>query len=1176
MSFAHLHLHTQYSLLDGAIRVKDLVGRCAELGMPSVAMTDHGNLYGAVDFYQRCKDGGIKPIIGCETYVTLQPFAQRNKRDNFHLILLAKNETGYRNLSYLVSKAFIDGFYYDPCISKELLAERSEGLICLSGCLGGELAKTWKNQGPEQARAVASGYREIFGDDYFLEIQHNGYPEQVEYNVEVERMGAELGIPLVVTNDCHYLHKHEHDAQNVLMAVQTGTTMDDETRKLRHPAPELYFKDIDALRSQFPDHPEALANTLRIADMCHVELDLGRTFLPDFPIPDGHTLESYLRERAEYGLKRRLEEARRRGMPTDEGVYRDRLEHELGIICAMGFPGYFLIVWDFIRYAHDHGVAVGPGRGSGAGSLVAYSLRITDIDPIPYDLLFERFLNPERVSMPDFDIDFCMNRRDEVIQYVQEKYGKDNVGQIVTFGQLKARSAVRDVGRALALPFGEVDKLAKLIPDMGPADPITLERAKELEPRIRDAIDGNETYAKLFDIAGTLEGLLRHPGVHAAGIVIAGKPLWEHVPVRTGEAGLLVTQFDKDMVERAGLVKFDFLGLKTLTMIDEAVKLINVGKGPEDDGFLDMTTLPLDDRPTYDLISVADTAGVFQLESSGFQDIIRRLKPDRFEEIIALVALYRPGPMKSGMVDRYIDRKHGREAIEVPHPSCEKTLSESYGVIVYQEQVMRIAVALCGFSMGQADSLRKAMGKKSASLMAKSRADFVQGALDTSGMPEAEASALFTKIEEFAGYAFNKSHSAAYGLIAYQTAYLKAHHPVEFWAALLTTERDNTDKVVKYIHEARSAGIDVQPPDVGESHVEFSVADGRIRFGLGAVKGVGTMAVLAVLEARADEAFTSIFDFVERVDTQKVNRKTLEALVQCGAFDTLGVGRARTFSAIDRALEIAQRAEADKNQIDLFSAPAAGAAGDAGSTVNETIVREYPEVPEWSDRERLRLERKCLGFYVSGHPLDGYQSELARYASHTTATLASAGDRGEVTFGAILSSKRERVGKSGGRTCFATVEDLHGQIEVLVFPRTYEEVRDLLDDEDPEPILIEGSVSIEGDDDSAVPKIKAKSIKLLAEVRQEKTRKVAFHLRAVGGAYDHTPDTVLKLKQLLKDHPGRCEAYAVVHLSDPKAEVVLRLDDRWRCSSAEDLVSPAEALLTTPDTPPGKSPVGLR
>jgi DNA polymerase-3 subunit alpha len=1155
MSFAHLHLHTQYSLLDGAIRVKDLVERAAELGMPAVAMTDHGNLYGAVDFYKRATKAGVKPIIGCETYVTRQEHGARNRRDNFHLILLAKSNTGYQNLSRIVSRAFLKGFYYDPCTDLQSLAEHAEGLVCLSGCLGGELASTFRNEGRAAAERVAAEYREIFGDSYYLEIQHNGYDEQVGYNEELSSLGRQMGIPLVATNDCHYMHASEHEAQEALMAVQTGKTLADENR-MRHPAAELWFKDLATMMEQFSDHPEAVENTLRIAEACNVEMKLGQVLLPKFPVPEGYDLGSYLSEQSYEGLARRFREAKAFGRTPDEGAYRARLQTELGIITSMDFPGYFLIVWDFIRHAKEAGIPVGPGRGSGAGSLVAYALRITDIDPIPYDLLFERFLNPERVSMPDFDIDFCMNRRDEVIRYVSEKYGAENVGQISTFGVLKARSVIRDTGRVMGLPYGEVDRLAKLIPDMGPKD-IPLAEAIEREPRLREAVEGNPIYRDLFKTAGVLQGLYRHPGVHAAGVVIADKPLVEYVPVCKGQNGELVTQFAKDEVEDIGLVKFDFLGLKTLTMLQQAVMLAN--RDLPADGQLVLENLALDDEATYKLIQTAETAGIFQLESSGFQEIIRRLRPDRFEEIIALVALYRPGPLQAGMVEDFIDRKHGRAPVTYPHPLCMEILEETYGVIVYQEQVMRIAVSLCGYTMGQSDELRRAMGKKKPEEMAKHRKRWVDGALEVGGMPGNEAEKLFDDVEVFAGYAFNKSHSAAYGLLTYQTAYMKAHHPVEFMAALLSTDRDNTDKVVKYINEARSMGIDVLPPDVNESDVDFAVSEGRIRFGMGAVKGVGESAVRGVLAAREDGPFTSIFDFAERIDLKRINKKVMEALVQCGAFDSTGSGRARTFHAIELALEIAHRKEANKNQFDMF-----GGMGTPGSDI--TVAREHPEVEEWSERERLALEKACVGFYVSGHPLDSYRDELARYSGVTTETMLDLPDNAEITFGGVIATMRERPTRSGaGRNAFAMVEDLLGQVEVLFFSAVFAEAEHIIKSE--EPILIKGTVVHDGDLDARSTKVKAKEVRLLREVREEQTSKIAFHLHGD----EHNPEVVAQLKDLMRRHPGRCEAWVVLDIPD-QGEVVMRLDDRWRVSSAEEMVSKAESLLGLP----GRRGVELR
>ena len=1150
--FVHLHLHTQYSSLDGAIKVRELMQRVKALDMDAVAITDHGTMHGVVDFYQQARKADIKPILGCEIYVTAGDHRDRSLRDNYHLTLLAETDEGYRNLVYLVSMANVNGFYYNPRIDKQLLSEHHTGIIALSGCLGGEVSQTFLQKGYEAAREAAASYRDIMGpDNYFIEVMHNGLEEQVRFNEAAVRMSAELGIPLVATNDCHYMGAGDAFAQEVLMCISTGKTLADE-RRLRHDSSEYYLKDPDTMRQQFADLPAALEATRAIADRCNVTLDLGNTYLPNFPVPDGFTLESYLYDRAEDGLERRLADLRTRRQRFDETEYRERLAHELRIICKMGFPGYFLIVWDFIRHAKENAIPVGPGRGSGAGSLVAYCLGITDIDPMTYDLLFERFLNPERVSMPDFDIDFCMNRRDEVIRYVGQKYGNDNVAQIVTFGMLKARSCLRDVGRVMGLSYGEVDRIAKLVPE---ELNITLSKAMDKEPRLREVVESSEQYGQLFQTAKALEGLHRHSGVHAAGIVIGDRPIYEYVPVKRSDDGGLVTQFAKDEVEQAGLVKFDFLGLKTLTLLDHAMRIINRGRAPEQR--LDMDRIPLDDGETFRLISRANTLGVFQLESSGFQEIIRRLKPDRFEDIIALVALYRPGPLKAGMVDDYINRKHGREAVSFPHPATEPILSPTYGVIVYQEQVMRIAVELCGFSMGQADTLRKAMGKKKADVMAAMRDAFVKGAAGR-GMDPDRAGELFSQIEEFAGYAFNKSHSAAYALISYQTAYLKAHYPVAFMAALLTSEKDNTDKVVTYIQEAKVMEIPVLGPDINESEVDFSVAGPRIRFGMGAIKGVGVTAVQAILEARDDGGgpFSTFYDCLERLDLRRVNRKVVEALVSSGAFDSFERPRRQLAETVDRAIERAQAAQRDRdsgqsNLFGLFEAAPSPSEDSAG-----LIEESYPDVEEYREKERLRLEKETLGFYISGHPLDAYRDEIGRLGVTPIGRLNTLDDRAKVNIAGVVTSLRERITKSGtGRNAFVQFEDLTGAVELLVFRSAFEAAEEMLKAD--EPLLVKGNVTIDGDGDSRSAKVKVEEVSTLASVREEQTSRILLRL----DTSLHGEAVLDSLRGLLQENPGSCKAFVVVSDPEQRTDTLLRVDETLTCAPNDDLLAAVDRLL---------------
>src|SRR4051794_36803465 len=895
--FTHLHLHTLYSLLDGAIRLPDLMKSCADTGMKAVAVTDHGNMFGVVSFYQEAKKHGIKPIIGFEAYVAGEKgMGDKSQRIGNHLVLLAQNDAGYRNLRYLSTKAFTDGFYYDPRVDKPLLKAHSEGIIALTACMAGAVPRAVRRGDMDEARREVRDLKAIFGDRLYLEIQSNALKEQLPVNHGICQLAREEGLQLVATADSHYVKREDAKAHEVLMAIASGRTFDDPKR-LRHDTEELYIKApsemygaLEAVTGVGAEWQEAVHNSWRIAAMCNVELNLKDKHLPKFQVPEGDTLDSYLQKRAREGLDQRFAEIARTGRRIDADVYRERLERELAGGVTMHFSGYFLIVQDFINWAKSNGIPVGPGRGSGAGSLVAYSLRITDIDPLPYNLLFERFLNPERVSMPDFDIDFCQDRRGEVISYVTEKYGKDNVAQIITYGALSAKSAIKDVARVMGLPFAEVNELTRNIPALIDGHPPTIEKALQHEPKLTQIQEQKPIFKQIIEFARALEGLTRSTGMHAAGVVIGEKPLWEYVPLCRGQNGELVTQFAKDEVELAGLVKVDLLRLTPLTVISEAVKLVNRGRAEPER--VDIALLPLDDRKTYQLISSGDTAGIFQMESSGFTEMVKKLKPSVFEDIVAAGALYRPGPLESGMVDVFINRKHGREKVTYPHPKLETILKDTYGVIVYQEQVMQIAQVLGGYSLGRADLLRRAMGKKKADVMAKERDGFVAGCA-ASGVDSKTANDIFDLMEKFAEYGFNKSHSAAYGLITYQTAWLKAHHPVEFMAALLTSEKDNTDKVVAHIAEARGDGLTVLPPDVNDSDLAFGVGhDAKagkklIRFGLGAIKGVGENSIEGIIAAR-DKPFAGLFDFCARIDTKKINRKTLEALVAAGAFDFTG------------------------------------------------------------------------------------------------------------------------------------------------------------------------------------------------------------------------------------------------------------------------------------------------
>ncbi|RKH09821.1 DNA polymerase III subunit alpha [Corallococcus sp. CA053C] len=1134
MSFTHLHLHTLYSLLDGAIRMKDLIKTVKEKGMSSVAVTDHGNMFGTIDFYKKAKDAGIKPILGLEAYVAGPKGREdRSEKVAHHLILLAKNDEGYANLRYLSSTAYMNGFYYHPRIDKEVLAKHSKGLFGLTACLGGEVTSACFRGDMDHARRAATEYKNIFEPgQFFLEIQSNGMPEQDKANENLKQLSRDIDVPLVATADAHYIKREDARAHELLMCIASGKTLAD-SKRLRHSTDKLYVTSPTEMLEFFKDTPEAVHNTQRIAEQCNVELKLGKPMLPTFKVPDSHTPDSFMAELAYEGLRQRFEELKHQ-YPIDHQQYKDRLTLELGVIQRMGFSGYFLIVQDFINWAKDHNIPVGPGRGSGAGSLVAYALRITDLDPIPYNLLFERFLNPERVSMPDFDIDFCQDRRDEVIKYVGRKYGEMNVGQIITFGSLKAKSVLRDVCRVFGLPFSEGDRIAKLVPEVLN---ITLKEAIEMEPRLKEMIEkpsnigeveGNPVTTKdVLEIALALEGLHRQPGMHAAGVVIADKPLWEFVPVYSppGEK-ILITQFAKDEVEAAGLVKFDFLGLKTLTVIQQALDLVNRNHKKD----IKRHEIPLTDPEMWALMAKGDTAGVFQMESSGFTEMVMKLKPSCFEDVIAAGALYRPGPLDAGMVDVFINRKHGREKVSYPHPNLEPVLKDTYGVIVYQEQVMQISQVLGGYTLGRADLLRRAMGKKKAEVMQAERAGFMEGC-KANNVDLKVAGEIFDLMEKFAEYGFNKSHSAAYGLVTIHTAWLKAHYPCEFMAALLTSEKDNTDKVVKHIGEARESGTQVLPPDVNQSDLAFGAVDGKIRFGLGAIKGVGEGAIESILEARKEGPFKSLFDFCERVDGRRVNRKVLEALVKAGSFDFEKRPRAQLFETIERAMNRGSASQKDKaaGQSSLFGMLSGPASAGTG------LKDDYASVDEWPEKERLAYEKESIGFYVSGHPLYQYEKELKRYARPITAVQRARRDE-KITVAGIITVLRERPTKTGKRMAWVTIEDLSGSTELVCFPGKdgtrnvmgkdgkwskqgpkpgYEQWEHLLKSDD--PILVTGTVQIsQRDENTPTAELIVDDIQSLKSVREKRTKRLELRLPADVV----TEERLAKLNELAKKYAG--------------------------------------------------------
>ncbi|MHB8416887.1 MAG: DNA polymerase III subunit alpha [Myxococcales bacterium] len=1148
--FAHLHLHTLYSLLDGAIRLKDLTATVKDKGMDCVAVTDHGNMFGAADFYLQAKAAGLKPIFGSEVYVAgPKGRKDRTERSSNHLVLVAENQEGFANLRYLASMAYLEGHYYNPRIDKQLLNGRTKGLFAFTACLGGEVPNACLRGDMDHARAAAREYKDLFEPGhFFLEVQSNGLTEQKKVNASLAELGEGLGIPLVATADAHYVKPSDAKAHEYLMCIASGKTFEDQKR-LRHETEELYIKSGQEMLDALPEFGQAIANAADIARRCRVDLPMGKPMLPRFQVPDGFDDKTYLEKLARAGLDRRFKEL---GRPVDRDAYVRRLEDEIAVIKSCGFAGYFLIVQDFINWAKAQGIPVGPGRGSGVGSLVAWALRITDLDPIPYRLLFERFLNPERVSMPDFDVDFCQDRRDEVIGYVTQKYGKSHVGQIITFGSLKARSVIRDVVRVRGLPFAEGDKLAKLVPEGDPK--MTLGKALELEPRLKALYDEGGVYREILDIALALEGLHRQAGMHAAGVVISDRPLWEVVPLYqpSGE-DFLVTQFAKDEVEKVGLVKFDFLGLKTLDVIDGAVKMVNQNR-PAGSEEISADRIPLDDPETYALIGRGDTAGIFQLESSGFTELVTKLKPSRFEDIIAAGALYRPGPLETGMVDDYIARKHGKARVAYPHPKLAGVLEETYGVIVYQEQVMQVSQVLAGFTLGRADILRRAMGKKKPEEMQKLRAEFCDGAA-ANGVEPKVAGEIFDLMEKFAGYGFNKSHSAAYALVTVQTAWLKAHHPAEFMAALLSSEADNTDKIVAHIADAREAGLQVLPPSVNESALRFSVPkDGgrTIRFGLGAVKGVGEAAVEAVLEAREQGRFHGLSDFCERVDLRRVNRKVIEALVKAGAFDGIGepASRRALFEAVEKAVERGQAAQRDRaaGQASLFAA--LGGGGENRGPVLDSL----PQLEEWNDRERLAHEKSTLGFYISGHPLAQYQREIRRYASRALSQIQQCQAEERVTVVGVTAAVLDRTTKTGKRMGIVTLEDMTGSLKVICFSAQrqgaagYEQWEPLLKSDD--PLVVTGTVSVNsrGDEESPARELKAEEIVRLTDLREKKTKRVAVRVPAAAV----TADRLNQLRTLLAAHAGATQVVLEV-LVPGESETVIKLADLR--------VRPTDALL---------------
>jgi DNA polymerase-3 subunit alpha len=1167
--FVHLHLHTEYSLLDGACRIDELLDQAAALEMPALAVTEHGNMFSSVVFHDAARKRGINPILGCEVYVAPGDRRERSGTPGetaSHLVLLAENAVGFKNLIALVSSGYTEGFYYKPRIDKALLAQHSEGLIGLSSCLKGEVASEIRTEHARRAMAAAASYRDILGaGNFFLEMQYQGIEEQRTVNTGLLPIARDLGLPLVCTNDVHYLHQHDSKPHDLLLCIGTGKSVHDEKR-LKYHGDQFFLKTAAEMAQVFGDHPEAMRNTLAIAERCRVEIPSGTLHVPKFDVPAGFSLDDYFEHIARQGFAERLPRLRQLAAegtlrhPLDE--YTARLDYEIAMIKRMGYTGYFMIVWDFIRYAREHGIPVGPGRGSAAGSLVAYSLRITDVDPIDYDLLFERFLNPERVSMPDIDVDFCERRRGEVIDYVTRKYGRENVSQIITFGTMKAKAVIRDVGRVLDMPYADVDRIAKQIP---PALDMTLEKAIAQNPALRELRDKDPRVKDVLEMGKRLEGMSRNAGVHAAGVVIAPGPITDYAPLYKSNRDEITTQWAMKEVERVGLLKMDFLGLSTLTLIQDALAEIRRTEHLE----LDIDAVRLDDPATYQLFCDGQTYGIFQFESSGMRELLRKSKPQRLDDLIALNALYRPGPLKSGMVDDYVARKQGRTEVKYDLAALEPILADTYGVIAYQEQVMRIAAVLAGFTLGQSDVLRKAMGKKDPKVMAKQREAFLAGT-KVKGISEKKATKIFELMEYFAGYGFNKSHSTAYAFLAYQTAYLKANYPRHFAAALLTIEAANTDKLALYITESRERGIAVLPPDLNESQQQFSVVPEGVRFGLTAIKGLGEGAIQAILEVRSRVGrIDSLHQLAEELDLRIANRRVFEALVKSGACDTLAppaggerlapaVARARLLRAIDAAIEHGARVQRDREQgqANLF--------GDGATAGGEAPAGALPEAPPWSEMEWLAFEKEALGLYLSGHPVDRHAATLRALGARTVGDLVLAevtptedGGPGrlvldDVAVGGIVSAVRALKTKKGDPMAVFTLEDHQGAVEVVVFPEAYGRFRSLI--EVGALLLVRGK--FERDDDSS--RFQAAELSPLEALRERLAKAVSIHLRSQATSRA----TLEALWDLLAQHQGDRPIVLEMEVARDSRRLRVRADvtPQIRVKPSEQLVSAVERL----------------
>eukprot|EP00003_Mantamonas_plastica_P001154 TRINITY_DN1083_c0_g2_i1.p1 TRINITY_DN1083_c0_g2~~TRINITY_DN1083_c0_g2_i1.p1 ORF type:complete len:1161 (+),score=184.94 TRINITY_DN1083_c0_g2_i1:1986-5468(+) len=1140
-TFVHLRVHSEYSMVDGLVRVKPLVSRVAELGMPAVGLTEQSNMCSLVRFYKAAVGAGVKPIIGADLWLENpdEPEAP------FRLTLLARNGDGYLNLTEIISLGYTEGQKYGkPIIRREWLEVRANGLVVLSGGKLGDVGKALLAGKPELARERAEYWKSLYPGSYYLELQRTGRVGDEDCLHMSVDLANELTLPVVATNDVHFLTADDFEAHEARVCIGESRTLDDPRRDRRF-SDQQYLRSAEEMIELFSDIPEAVENTVEIARRCSVKVRMGEYFLPDYPIPEGMTMDEYFRHASEEGLEERLKVILSKDDPEYDQkreAYYKRLNFELDIIIQMGFPGYFLIVMDFIKWAKNNGVPVGPGRGSGAGSLVAYVLLITDLDPLEYDLLFERFLNPERVSMPDFDVDFCMEGRDRVIDYTARKYGREAVSQIITFGTMAAKAVVRDVARVQGKSYGLADKLSKLIPfEVG----MTLNKAIEQEPQLKEFLEQDEEAQEIWEMALKLEGVCRNAGKHAGGVVIAPTKITDFSPLYCDdEGGSLVTQFDKGDVEEAGLVKFDFLGLRTLTIIKWALGMINPRREKRGEGELDISAIPLEDKLSFELLKKAETTAVFQLESRGMKDLIRRLQPDSLEDMIALVALFRPGPLQSGMVDDFIDRKHGRQPLSYPHPDyqypgLQPVLEPTYGVILYQEQVMQIAQVMAGYTLGGADMLRRAMGKKKPEEMAKQKAVFLEGC-ENNGIDKTLAENIFDLVEKFAGYGFNKSHSAAYALVSYQTLWLKAHYPAEFMAAVLTADMQNTDKVVTLVEECRNMKLDLLVPDVSRSEYTFTVNDdGQIVYGLGAIKGLGEGPIDSIVEAAKDGPFQDIFDFCRRVDLKKVNKRAMEALIRSGAMDKLGPGRGQLMASIDKAVQQAdQQSRNDAaGMMDMFGEMLESGGEDGDAYADVAGVREWPE------KERLKGEKDTLGLYLTGHPFDEYEKEVRRFVRSSIADLKP--NKSPQRVAGLVVAQRTMKTKTGSTMCFITLDDRSGRIEATLFSEAFFENRELLQSD--QVIVVEGQVS--HDDYSGQMKMRVSSVTDVATARQQFSRGLQINLRAEqlqNGLLDKLDNTL---------RPFRCEGSPVwIEYSSPDAKTRIELGESWRVQPDDNLL----------------------